>query len=72
MDIKFLYDISVQGGLTISGNVSTSNINPNQNIVQSPKTITSGISGISQILVMDQTTYDTLSPKLSSILYVIV
>lgn len=72
MAIKFLDDVNVTGALTISGSVSATNINVNQNIVQSPKTIMGGISGISQIQVMDQTTYDTLSPKLSSVLYVIV
>lgn len=72
MAIKFLDDISVQGGLVIDGNVSSTNIKIEENVVQSPKTITGSISGISEILLMDQTTYDNLTPKLSSVLYVIV
>lgn len=66
MAIKFLDAVSV------AGTISSANIKPEENIVQSPKTITGSISGISEILLMDQTTYDNLTPKLSSVLYVIV
>jgi hypothetical protein len=72
MAIKILDDVSVQGGLSISGSISATNISSSVNYVQSPKTVVNSISGISQILVMNQTSYDTLSPKLSSVLYVIV
>jgi hypothetical protein len=63
-----------EGRTTASGPLNfTNNITiNNNNVVKSPSTITGGVSGISNIVVMDQVSYDTLSPKLSTTLYVIV
>jgi hypothetical protein len=72
MALQFLDDVNIRGGVTVSGSFSAANINTNANYVESPRTVVGAVSGISQILVMNQTTYDTLTPKLSTTLYIIV
>jgi hypothetical protein len=73
MAIQFLDNVS------FSNNISAKSINitegvtiNNDDVVKSPLTVMGAVSGISNIIVLDQISYDTLSPKLSTTLYVIV
>jgi hypothetical protein len=68
--------LTVVGNISASGTLFAQSINSigiaGGNVVTSPSTVTGGISGITDIRVLSQSAYNSLSPKLSSTMYIIL
>jgi hypothetical protein len=69
--------LTVVGNISATGTIFAQSINSlnipgGGNIVSSPSTVIGGVSGITEIRVLTQSDYNSLSPKLPTTMYIIL